>query len=364
MHYPLLSFFSGAGGLDLGFAKAGFQTLWANEYDKKIFPSYKNHFPDVLLDNRPIQEIPNQEVPKSLGREDVLGVIGGPPCQAWSAAGSKRGAEDPRGRLFFEYIRMIEYIRPTFFVAENVHGLIHKRNQESFSTILGRFAELGYNVQWKLLNAADFGVSQDRKRVIVVGYHKEKIGKTFKFPEPKGNDHLTLKIAIGDLKDYPINTVIAKSSKDLIANPFKILAQTHKKPSSSKTGIQNITNHDVSEGGYSPIFLSRNRRRNWDQPSFTILATDRHIPFHPDSPKMLKIGKDKMILSPNQEHKYRRLSVRECARIQGFPDDYHFLYAHPRDGYKMVGNAVPVPLATAIASKIMEDLRSQNVTVK
>ena len=109
-------------------------------------------------------------------------------------------------------------------------------------------------------------------------------------------------------------------------------------------------------GGFSSMFMSRNRVRSWDETSFTILATARQIPLHPQAPKMINVGKDKFDFVKEQEDKYRRLSVRECARIQTFPDDYEFIYTKIEDGYKMVGNAVPVELARQIAEKIKKDL--------
>ncbi len=311
----LISLFAGAGGLDIGFHKAGFQTLWANEFDKHIIPSYKNHFPDVAFDSRSITNIPNYEIP------NAEGIIGGPPCQSWSEAGAKRGVNDPRGKLFFEYIRILKYIQPKFFVAENVSGILHSRNKEAFTNIVKMFEEAGYDVFWKQLNASDYDVPQDRKRVFVIGFRKDLQVK-FEFPHIQKNKK-TLKDAIYDLKDIPLG-------KDTI-----------------------ISNHEITDTGYSSMFMSRNRVRSWDEQSYTVVAMDRQTPLHPQAPKMLTTDeKDKRIFVPGEEHKYRRFSIRECARIQTFPDDYKFIYSHPRNGYKMVGNAVPVNLAFAIAKQI------------
>lgn len=316
----IISLFSGAGGMDIGFHKAGFRTLWANEYDKHISPSFREYFPSVLFDGRSISDIPNTDIP-----EGVAGVIGGPPCQSWSEAGARRGERDPRGKLFHEYIRVIDHVRPDFFVAENVHGLIHSRNLPAFLNIVEMFRDIGYKVNWKLLKASDYGVAQDRERVFVVGF-ADRLGMGFEFPSPRRRKK-SLREAIGDLE----HTVRGPSSP--------------------------TANHELHDSGYSPIFMSRNRVRAWDNQSLTILATDRHIPFHPSAPAMVKVGKDQMDFAPGQRHLYRRLTVRECARIQGFPDDYKFLYSHPRTGYKMIGNAVPVGLAFAVARKIRESLK-------
>lgn len=295
--------------------------MWANEYDKSISPSFRRYFPSVSFDSRSIVDIPNASIPVG-----VAGVIGGPPCQSWSEAGARRGERDPRGKLFYEYIRVIEHSRPDFFVAENVHGLIHSRNLPAFLNIVSMFKDIGYKVNWRLLKASNYGVPQDRERVFVVGY-ADRLGVEFEFP-PHRRRKKDLREAIGDLDNVPRGA----------ASP--------------------VLNHELHDSGYSPIFMSRNRVRAWDQQSTTILATDRHIPFHPSAPKMVKVGQDKMDFAPGMRHLYRRLTVRECARIQGFPDDYQFLYTHPRSGYKMIGNAVPVGLAFAVARQIREDLRN------
>ena len=121
MKKTLISLFSGAGGLDLGFHKAGFQTVVANEFDKKICPTFKANFPDTKLIEGDIRDISSEDFPK-----DVAGIIGGPPCQSWSEAGALKGIEDARGQLFYEYIRILRDTQPLFFVAENVSGTIHK----------------------------------------------------------------------------------------------------------------------------------------------------------------------------------------------------------------------------------------------
>jgi DNA (cytosine-5)-methyltransferase 1 len=314
----IISLFAGAGGMDLGFERAGFKTIWANEYDKSIAPSYQGYFKDTAFDGRSITQIEDSDIPMGIG------VIGGPPCQSWSEAGARRGIDDPRGQLFHEYIRVIQHVQPLFFVAENVHGLIHSRNKESFENILKMLEQCGYRVSWKLVTASDYGVPQDRQRVFIVGYHN-KLGKQFTFPKPL-TEKPTLRQAIGDMARL-------------------------------KIGSKKFPNHEISTTGYSPMFMSRNRVRDWDEQSFTILACDRHTPLHPQAPKMIHAG-DGLLrkFADGHEDKYRRFTVRECARIQTFPDDYIFKYNHVRDGYKMIGNAVPVELAKHIAAAIKQDI--------
>ena len=156
----LTSFFSGAGGLDRGFENAGFKVLYANEYDKTIWATYRHNFPHTKLDERSIVDIEVEEV------ADCDGMIGGPPCQSWSEAGSLRGIEDARGQLFFEYIRILEGKRPLFFLAENVSGILFNRHRGAFESILVNFAKLGYNVSYGLLNANNFKQALSDLKVI------------------------------------------------------------------------------------------------------------------------------------------------------------------------------------------------------
>ena len=318
----IISLFSGAGGLDLGFQKAGFNILWANEYDKTIWETYeKNH--QTPLDKRDIRNIPSSNIP------DCDGIIGGPPCQSWSEAGAGRGIDDSRGKLFYEFIRILKDKRPKFFVAENVSGMLADLHKEAVKNILSHFEEAGYNVTVNLVNAANYDVPQDRKRVFYIGFRKD-LNINYKFPEPL-NYKITLREAIWDLKDTAIK------------------AQDKNKTNGEECIIPN---HEYMNGGFSTIYMSRNRVRSWDEQSFTIQAGGRHAPIHPQAPKMLFVEKNKRIFVPGKENLYRRLSVRECARIQTFPDDFIFYYTDVADGYKMVGNAVPVMLAYHVAKSI------------
>jgi DNA (cytosine-5)-methyltransferase 1 len=325
----LASFFSGAGGLDRGFENAGFDVVYANEYDKTIWATYEHNFPHTKLDRRSIVDIKAEEV------SACDGMIGGPPCQSWSEAGSLRGIDDARGQLFFEYIRILEAKRPLFFLAENVSGILFNRHRGAFESILENFAVLGYNVSYGLLNANDFGVPQDRERVIIVGYLAQT-GKFFQPPEVV-EPRPTLE-AIRDL---------AKTAKPAAE---KNHANTTLK----------VPNHEYMTGGFSTIFMSRNRVRPYNLPSYTIQAGGRHAPLHPQAPEMVVVGKDKRAFVEGAEHLYRRLSVRECARVQTFPDDHLFVYSKVADGYKMVGNAVPVTFAEHLATKIKSDLKGMS----
>lgn len=318
----IISLFSGAGGLDLGFEKAGFNIIWANEYDKTIWETYeKNH--NTPLDKRDIREISSEDIP------DCDGIIGGPPCQSWSEAGAQRGIEDSRGKLFYEFIRILRDKKPKFFVAENVSGMLDDMHKEAVRNILHHFQSAGYRVTINLVNAADYGVPQDRKRVFYIGF-RDDLNVDYHFPETFKNK-VSLKEAIYDLKD-------------------NVLKARDKNKTNGDDCI--VSNHEYMNGGFSTIYMSRNRVRGWDEQSFTIQAGGRHAPIHPQAPKMIFVEKNKRIFVPGKESLYRRLSVRECARIQTFPDNFKFYYTDIADGYKMVGNAVPVMLAYHVANSI------------
>ncbi len=325
----VVSLFSGAGGLDKGFEQAGFDIIWANEYDSTIWETFEYNFPNTILDKRSIRNVPSVDIP------DCIGIIGGPPCQSWSEAGSLRGINDARGQLFYEFIRILKDKQPLFFLAENVEGMLAKRHSEALSNIKRMFKKAGYNLSFRLINANNYNVPQDRKRVIFVGYRKD-LNMTFEFPEMCEYKPV-LQDAIWDLKD----SVIPAREKNY-----------------SNGNMCKIPNHEYMIGGFSTIFMSRNRVRAWDEPSFTIQAGGRHAPIHPQAPKMTFIEQNKREFVKGQEHLYRRLSLRECARIQTFPDDFLFKYSNIANGYKMVGNAVPVNMAYALANKIMEDILS------
>ncbi|MDR0912556.1 MAG: DNA cytosine methyltransferase [Methanobrevibacter sp.] len=316
------SFFSGAGGLDLGFVNAGFEVVFANDNWKGCWETYKkNH--GININRRSIEDIKPHEIP------DVDGFIGGPPCQSWSLAGAMKGIEDPRGQLLYHYVRLIEEKEPLFFLAENVPGMVCKTHQDEFNKFVNSLKKLGYTTNYQVLNANDYNVPQDRKRVFIIGF-SDKFDNEFKFPA-KSKKKLNLKDAIGDLEE-----------------PLPALNKN--KPNKAKDLA--IFNHEYMTGDFSSMYMSRNRVRNWNEPSFTIQAGGRHAPCHPQANKMIKIEKDKQIFDPETPKPYRRLSVRECARIQTFPDDFIFYYNNIADGYKMIGNAVPVKLAEAIGKEI------------
>jgi DNA (cytosine-5)-methyltransferase 1 len=342
------SLFSGAGGLDLGFERAingeGFHVVWANEYDRSITPTFRKNFPNTKLIEASIAELSSDDLddgehsllPSAGPQGAIAGLLGGPPCQSWSEAGARRGSDDPRGQLFFEYIRILRLLKPAFFLAENVSGILFERHQEALSRILEEFRLSGYNVYFAKLNAVDYEVPEDRERVIFLGFRSDlPLQNQFAFPKPVAKR----------------KTLESIRKWDKTAQPFD--AKKREK-----------NQNEWMEGGFSPIFLSRNRVRGWDEPSFTVQATARHAPIHPDAGKMIKVATDKFIFAPGAEKAglARRLTVREAAEVQTFPESFAFEYTNIVNGYKMVGNAVPVKFAEHLATAIHEYL--EPLTVK
>ncbi len=333
----LISLFSGAGGLDLGFHKAGFQTAVANEFDSKICPTFRYNFPEVCLVEGDIRNIDEKRFPTGID-----GIIGGPPCQSWSEGGAKRGIDDPRGQLFRDYIRILKHVQPLFFVAENVSGMLAPRNANAVEEFLDEFrnAGMGYDVQLKMLNAKDYEVPEDRDRVFYIGFRKDLGISDYTYPAPV-EPRITLRQAISDLQGSAI-PALAKNR--------------------SNGDACQVPNHEYYTGGFSPIFLSRNRVRSWDEQAFTVQASGRQCQLHPQAPKMIKIDSNRQTFVPGKEHLYRRMTVREVARIQTFPDNFKFIYDDVNMGYKMIGNAVPVNLAYHIAMSIRKALDKHGVS--
>lgn len=344
----VISLFSGCGGLDLGFELAGlsavvgedtclavfkdkekfdaireksiFHTIYSNDLFKEANVSYKENFPETVfqheLDIRKVRNFPKADL-----------VIGGFPCPGFSEAGP-RLIDDERNFLYIHFIRCLTQAKPAVFVAENVKGMLTLGKGEVIRQIAEDFAAAGYRVQYKLLNARDYGVPQLRERVFLVGV-REDLDFEYNYPEPTHGEakglqpYVTLRDAIGDLE----------------ANPGPYFT-----------------------GSYSSIYMSRNRKKRWDEQSFTIQASGRQAPLHPGGVAMEKVGTDKWIF-PDGEEKHRRLSVKEIARIQTFPDWYYFddsgnmkVQENNRldKQYKQIGNAVPVLLAKAVAAPIAE----------
>lgn len=326
----LISLFSGCGGLDLGFERAGFEIPVANEFDSSIWQTFRLNHPKSKLLIQDVRELSADVLP-----DDFDGIIGGPPCQSWSEAGAQRGIKDYRGKLFLDYIRILKAKRPKFFLAENVSGMLADRHAEAVKFIIELFKRCGYDLTVTLVNAKNYGVAQERKRIFYIGF-REDLGIKFKFPRGSTeatSKKLTLRDVIWDLQFTAI-----PSAKNNLHNE------------------QAENSNEFFTGTFSTIFMSRNRVKSWDEQAFTVQASGRHCQLHPQAPKMIFVSQNDRRFVKGKEHLYRRMTVREIARVQGFRDDFKFVYSNVNDAYKMIGNAVPVPLAYEIAVAIRNHL--------
>ncbi len=338
----VISLFSGCGGLDLGFEKAGFQIPVANEFDKTIWETFKYNHPKTHLIEGDIRQVNKEDIAQFIDGE-VDGIIGGPPCQSWSEAGALQGIRDSRGQLFFDYIRILKEFRPKFFLAENVSGMLANRHSEAVKNIISLFEEAGYEVSFTLVNAKDYGVAEERKRVFYIGFRKD-LNITFGFPKGSTKEDgkkITLKDVIWDLQD----TAVPSGPKN------------HHNPEA-------VNNNEYFTGAYSSIFMSRNRVKSWNEQAYTVQASGRQCQLHPQAPKMIKYGENDCRFVMGKEHLYRRMTIREVARIQGFPDDFKFIYEDTNNAYKMIGNAVPVNLAYEIACAVKKHLEGRGYEVE
>lgn len=309
--FSVVSLFAGAGGLDVGLEMSGFNVIWANEVDKDACDTYEANHPETYVERGDVRNV--SMFPKA----DV--VVGGYPCQGFSLAGN-RLQTDERNYLYREFVRCLRQSNPKFFIAENVKGLLTMAGGQILEAMVHEFKNEGYDVTYQLVNAKDYGVPQDRERVFIIGV-REDIDYKYEFPEPThgalfGRPHVTLRQAIGHLKLNEIG--------------------------------------EVYESGFSSRFLSRNRKRAWDEVSFTIQASGRHAPLHPSGEPMIKKGKDEWILPETSEH--RRLSAVEVALIQTFPADYVWK-GSLGSIYKQIGNAVPCLLAKAVTKPLVGFLK-------
>lgn len=332
----LISLFSGCGGMDAGFKKAGFDIVYANDFDSDAQTVYSLNLGKI--DKRDILTVSEDEIPDG----DIL--TAGFPCQPFSNAGSRKGVHDSRGMLYKECLRIIERKMPKVIVFENVKGLlstkyIDGRNLsevivEDLSTMNG----IGYNVVYQLINASDYGVPQNRQRVLFVGVRKD-LERTFKFPQKQKKDNLTLRHILDVPADVENNVdwPFSPQALEMInyineGGSWKDVPYEHLAPR-----FQRI--RDDMKKYHSPNFY---RRFSRDEICGTITASAQ-----PEN-----CG----IIHPTEN---RRYTVREVARIQTFPDDFKFVTDTPKNitaMYKVIGNAVPVNLAYNIAKAIMEQV--------
>ena len=397
--FRVISLFSGAGGMDLGFINAGFEIVWANDFFKEAVESYKKNVDDRIIYGD-ITKIDSSEMP-----DDIDLVIGGFPCQGFSVANTKRSMKDERNFLYKEMLRVIDAKKPKFFVAENVKGILSMKKGKVFDMIKKDFKKLGYNVDARLLNAAEYGVPQARERVVIIG---NRIGVVNPYPKPthwvdskkyeskKGlKAPVTVEQTIGFLSDVrlsdkPItldngmviyNHMAATNVYDKFwGRKYKVKQENicdYLKMWRDKAGYttKKVDDHFGYKYTAGHWFRKDNHSGSIPKPSDwwelkKILGFDgkydkkvttmveKEIKFE----QSLRITNwdrpsDTITATSPEIHvnKERRLSARECAMLQTFPMDYEFV-GSLNVVYRQIGNAVPVKLAEQIAKGIYDVL--------
>lgn len=315
-----IDLFAGIGGFRLGFENNGFQCVFSSEKNKYCQEVYQTNFGE-----KPFGDI-TQINPKDIPDFEVL--LGGFPCQPFSISGKKQGFNDTRGTLFFDVCRIIREKQPKVVVLENVKHLIHHDKKRTLKVILNSLKELGYNVSHRILNAKDFGLPQNRERIFIIGCQKG----FFNFDELKTTSTPKLETFLDEEGDFQY---LDKSEYTLIDTPKK-----------QPTGLKFVgyRNKNMWKKGVRPNteHLSRVHR----QPNRIYSATG----VHPTIPSQETSGRF-FIYLPNLD-KVRKMTVNECYRIMGFPEDF---IRHPRTGeqYKQVGNSVAICVVEAIAAQIL-----------
>lgn len=333
-HPRLVSLFSGCGGMDKGFEDAGYKRVWANDFDADAQAVFRLNLGEI--DGRDITQVPVEDIP------DCDIITAGFPCQPFSNAGNRRGVYDERGELYLECLRIIENKKPKAVLFENVKGLLsskHQSGKKLIEVIKGDLEKLGYTVNYKVVNASDYGVPQNRERMILVAIHNS-VGKMFEFPPAqKDKSQLTLRHILEVPADVSNQTYWPYSPQ-----AQNMIEQIPQGGSWKSIPYENLSPRfkrirDDMKRYHAPNFY---RRFSLDEINGTITASAQ-----PEN-----CG----ITHPIEN---RRYTIREIARIQTFPDDYRFIDDTTKNivaMYKVIGNAVPCHLAKVIGDAIMQQV--------
>ncbi len=357
--YNIIDLFAGVGGLSYGFSKLSqFNIIAANEIEKDISIAYKLNHPDVKMLNCDINCLNEEILEEILDGEKVDIVVGGPPCQSYSTLGKRQ--MDDRANLFKQYKRVLKILQPKAFVFENVVGILSMDKGNLFKQIQSEFEDLGYSLQYQVLDAVNYGVPQHRERVILVGF---KGDNNFVYPQPTHGEGLkpfvTLKDALGDLPELKSgekkSNYASEATNEFLKFVRKNSADIVEEHSAPKNGEHLIRIMEALRDGQSKNDLPEDIRPKsgygntyaklwWEKPSTTITRN-------------FACPSSSRCIHPRDS---RAMSIREGARLQGFPDDYKFYGA---DGMKRleIGNAVPPLLSMAIAEQMLKALNEKEV---
>lgn len=321
--YNLAAFFSGVGGIELGFEQTNeFRVVYANEFDKYARTTYSLNYPDTKLDSRDIHAVPANEVIGTYGEEDIDIIVGGFPCQAFSIAGYRKGFDDDRGDLFFELLRIIESKKPRAVFIENVKNMVSHDHGNTFKVIREALTENNYFIKWKVLNGKDYGnVPQNRERIYIVGFDNKQAFDVFQFPE-----EIQLTTHLRDVIDFA-------EKKDEVYYYSKDKQRFYDELESAMTSQDTVYQ-------WRRQYVRENK--NGVVPTLTAnMGTGGHnVP---------------LILT--DEHRIRKLTPKETFNVQGFPKEFKLPEnISNAQLYKQAGNSVVVPVIKRIATNIANSL--------
>ena len=326
----VIDLFCGAGGMTAGFEKAGFKTVFAVEFNPVYAKTYAMNFPDVELFVGDIKDITEDQIKSVSDKNNGIDIIiGGPPCQGFSIAGNigRKFLDDDRNRLFLEYVRFVKIILPKMFVLENVAALVRHNKGKTIKEIETKFAELGYLIQYKVLNSVNYHVPQERRRVFLVG---TKEGYNFTFPA-ESNEIITVEEAIGDLPSLKSGECSSISHH---------VAMCHSKQMLEKMKY-------VKDGGTRNDIPEKIRPKSGD--------IRKYIRYSSKKPSFCVTGDMRKIFHYRDN---RALTCRELARLQTFPDSFDFA-GNSIEIQQQIGNAVPCNLAYEVASECIKCLNHE-----
>jgi len=303
-----ISLFSGCGGSDYALQRLGYDIVWANDVWQVACDTYALNLENPRIECGDIRDY------RTFPTADLL--VGCYPCQGYTQGGKRKWRDDDRNYLYREFDRVLRQVNPRTFVVENVNGMIFGENRNLLSNQLTRYRTAGYRVKWGVLNAKDYGVAQNRRRVFLVGIRSDTDFE-YHFPEPTH----------GPGREYAYQT------------QADVLMRFPEWPEG-----------EFNAESFHWYYLSRRRRHDWTEPSPCIVGHWRHVPLHPSSPVLRRLDTDHWTFS--QPGPARRLSYRECAALQGFPKTYKWTLGSVRERFQMIGNAVPPPLFSAVASQL------------
>lgn len=342
--YKVIDCFCGAGGLSLGFEKAGFEVVYAFDFDGKAIETYKHnpqhHRGQAFV--RDIYNVNKTSIEADLGHElgEIDVVIGGPPCQGFSV--QRRGIDnDPRNNLVLEYVRLLKEISPRMFIMENVGGILSKRGAPYIQALFENMESAGYTIQHKKLTTSSFGVPQDRTRVIIVGERTDDGKTSFTYPELENAPSKTVKDAIFDLMDKDETTVPNHKADKLSGINLKRIRAIEE--GQGRDSLPEELQLECQKKNNGHRHLDTYGRMFWNQPSPTITAKF-------DSFSRGRFGHP--VLD-------RTITLREGARLQTFPDDFEFIGTKVEVA-KQIGNAVPPVFAQKIAHQVEICLDGKN----